>query len=40
MAYARAENRHRDPENQYGDLRRDWSYFMNAYLREFLAHEE
>ncbi|HAA31711.1 MAG TPA: ATP-binding protein [Cyanobacteria bacterium UBA8553] len=40
MAYAKAENMHRDPENQYGDLRRDWSYFMNTYLREFLAHQE
>ncbi|MEH2046659.1 ATP-binding protein [Nostoc sp.] len=40
MAYARAESMHRDPETQYGDLRRNWGHFIHAFLREFLNHEE
>ncbi|BAY60153.1 hypothetical protein NIES22_02100 [Calothrix brevissima NIES-22] len=40
MAYAKAESMHRDPESQYGDLRRHWGHFIHAFLREFLNHEE
>jgi hypothetical protein len=36
MAYAKAENMHRDPDLAYGELRSYWGQFAQAYVREVL----
>jgi hypothetical protein len=37
MAYAKAENMHRDPESAYADLRSYWGVYTAAYITEGLA---
>ncbi|MEU7990098.1 ATP-binding protein [Streptosporangium canum] len=39
LAYAKAENMHRDPE-QFDDLRSYWGQFTQAYLKEIAREEE
>jgi len=39
LAYAKAENMHRDPD-QFGNLRSYWGQFTYAYLRELAREEE
>jgi hypothetical protein len=36
LAYAKAENMHRHPDEQYDELRSYWGQFTHAYLREAL----
>jgi hypothetical protein len=36
MAYAKAENMHRDPDGAYSELRSYWGQFTQAYVREVL----
>lgn len=39
LAYAKAENMHRHPDEQYDNLRSFWGQFTHAYLREALKSE-
>ncbi len=39
LAYAKAENMHRHPDEQYDELRTYWGQFTHAYLREALKRD-